>query len=229
MKSVSDLDRREFLVKSGAGIVSLVLVAGCGSDDPSTGTVYTQTTSLPTLVTAETGTTTTETGSTGSTNTGECVETDGDIKGPFYESDAPVGNDLDIHDEKGVRLMVTGLVLDVDCNPIRNAVIELWHADTAGDYDDTATMKYRGQFATDDKGAYWFRSIVPGRYLNGAEFRPAHLHIKIWVDGIELLTTQLYFSGDPYNKNDDWYDVKREMAMTKTTDEWTSTFDFVVD
>lgn len=228
MKPVSEFDRREFLAKSGAGIASLLLVAGCGSDAPATETTLTTLATTETGSTTETGTTT-ETGSTTSTNTGECVETDGDIKGPFYESDAPVGNDLDIHDEKGVRLMVTGLVLDVDCNPIPNATIELWHADTAGDYDDTATMKYRGQFATDDKGAYWFRSIVPGRYLNGAEFRPAHLHIKIWVDGIELLTTQLYFSGDPYNKNDHWYDVKREMAMTKTTDEWTSTFDFVVD
>ena len=229
MKPVSEFDRRAFLAKSGAGIVSLVLLPGCGSDEPTTGTVYTKTTSLPTLVTEETGTVTSETGMATSTNTSACAETDADIEGPFYESDAPIGNDLDIHDEKAVKLMVTGLVLDVDCNPISNAVIELWHSDAAGDYDDTDSMKYRGQFSTDKKGAYWFRTIVPGRYLNGDEYRPAHLHVKIWVGGKELLTTQLYFSGDPYNKNDAWYDVKREMAMTKPTDEWTSSFDFVVD
>ena len=228
MKPVSEFDRRAFLAKSGAGIVSLVLLPGCGSDEPSTQTTPTTTATRETGVLTETSTTT-ETGTTTTTNTSACAETDADIEGPYYESDAPIGNDLDIHDETAVKLMVTGLVLDVDCNPIPNAVIELWHADVAGDYDDTAAMKYRGQFSADKKGAYWFRTIVPGRYLNGDEYRPAHLHVKIWVGGKELLTTQLYFSGDPYNKNDAWYDVKREMAMTKTTDEWTSSFDFVVD
>ena len=29
-------------------------------------------------------------------------------------------------------------------------------------------------------------------------YRPSHFHVKVWVDGIERLTTQLYFEGDPY-------------------------------
>jgi len=41
-----------------------------------------------------------------------------------------------------------------------------------------------------------------GRYLNGTEYRPAHIHLKVWVGGVERLTTQIYFEGDPYLESD---------------------------
>jgi protocatechuate 3,4-dioxygenase beta subunit len=56
--------------------------------------------------------------------------------------------------------------------------------------------------ATDSAGAYSFHSLVPGFYLNGPTYRPAHIHVKLWVAGAELLTTQLYFRDDPYNATD---------------------------
>jgi protocatechuate 3,4-dioxygenase beta subunit len=32
--------------------------------------------------------------------------------------------------------------------------------------------------------------------------RPAHIHLKVHRRGYEELTSQMYFSDDPYNKND---------------------------
>ena len=41
-----------------------------------------------------------------------------------------------------------------------------------------------------------FESIYPGKYLNGSEYRPAHIHFKITPPSYPALTTQLYFQGD---------------------------------
>ena len=132
-----------------------------------------------------------------------CVQTDDNIEGPFYVSDAPIRSELDLYGDTGTGVTVSGRVLDADCNPIAGAVLEVWHADPSGGYDNTsAEMRYRGQMATDSAGAYSFHSLVPGFYLNGPTYRPAHIHVKLWVAGAELLTTQLYFRDDPYNAGD---------------------------
>ena len=75
-----------------------------------------------------------------------------------------------------------------------------WHADSGGAYDlDSPEMKYYGQLAADETGFYRFKTILPGAYATGADdYRPKHYHIKIWVNGEQRLTTQLYFKDDPF-------------------------------
>jgi protocatechuate 3,4-dioxygenase beta subunit len=52
---------------------------------------------------------------------------------------------------------------------------------------------------TDTLGRYRFETILPGRYGDSAGIRPAHIHAKVLTpQGNALLTTQLYFAGDPY-------------------------------
>ncbi len=152
-----------------------------------------------------------ETGSGGAA----CELTPEDIEGPFYRPEIPVGGNLDLHGDEGVALRIEGQVLGEDCMPIEGAVVEIWHAtpvapgaepgDVLATYDDTAEYRYYGQVATDASGAYAFDTLQPGWYLNGAEFRPAHVHVKVWVRGVERLTSQLYFAGDPFNDDDPWY------------------------
>ena len=145
---------------------------------------------------------------------GSCSITGDDIEGPFYISDAPVRSDLDTWGDEGLRIRLSGVIQSTDCIPLAGAVIEIWHADDEGAYDnDSADMRYRGQQATDSEGRYAFETLVPGRYLNGGTYRPAHIHVKIWVDGVERLTTQLYFDDDPYNEGDAWYEASRSMAI----------------
>lgn len=159
-----------------------------------------------------------------------CPRTNTDIEGPFYVSDAPVRADLDTWDDPGLKIALSGVLTDQDCTPLAGAVIEIWQADDEGGYDnESADMRYRGQQATDAQGRYAFTTIMPGRYLNGAEYRPAHIHVKIWVDGVERLTTQLYFEGDPYNDIDAWFDPARAMAIDDHGDGTAScTYDFAL-
>ena len=50
---------------------------------------------------------------------------------------------------------------------------------------------------TDEHGRYAYTTIVPGHYLNGVQYRPAHIHLKASAAAHAPLTTQLYFAGDP--------------------------------
>ncbi|MEM6296542.1 MAG: hypothetical protein AAGA54_35075 [Myxococcota bacterium] len=144
-----------------------------------------------------------------------CERTPEDIEGPFYRPEIPIGSNLDLHGDDGVALRIEGQVLGEDCMPIAGAVVEIWHAtpvapkaepgDVLATYDDTADYRYYGQVATAADGSYAFDTLRPGWYLNGADFRPAHIHVKVWVRGVERLTSQLYFEGDPFNDEDPWY------------------------
>ena len=89
-------------------------------------------------------------------------------------------------------------------DPTTVAAEDLRPSDTVG-YDNTSTeKKYYGQFATDSEGRYSMHTKKPGWYLNGGVFRPSHIHVKVYVGGIEQLTTQLYFEGDPFIPGDPW-------------------------
>ncbi|MEO0600106.1 MAG: hypothetical protein AAF211_01650, partial [Myxococcota bacterium] len=163
------------------------------------------------------------------TGTPTCDETGDDIEGPFWVEGVPIRNDLDLHGDPGPRLSFEGVVRDaLTCVPLADAVVEIWHADPAGDYDGAADGKYRGQTRTDADGAYRFETLVPGRYLNGPQFRPAHVHVKVWVEGVERLTTQLYFANDPYNDDDPWFDPDRIVADLDDGDLVEGMFDLVV-
>ena len=50
-----------------------------------------------------------------------------------------------------------------DCQPIAGAVMDFWHCDDAGVYDN-AGFRYRGHQFTDASGAYRLRTIRPGKY-----------------------------------------------------------------
>lgn len=156
-----------------------------------------------------------------------CVDTEADIEGPFYRAGAPERDDLASPGDTGNPLRLSGRVLDADgCTPVAGAIVDVWHADPAGMYDnDSPEWRYRGRVATSSEGRWQLRTLEPGRYLNGPRYRPAHVHVKVWVGGVERLTTQLYFPGDPYNAEDPWYTP--DLEVTRTGD-GTATFDFAV-
>jgi protocatechuate 3,4-dioxygenase beta subunit len=130
-----------------------------------------------------------------------CTPTAANIEGPFFKPDAPRRAVLAAAGDPGRPLVVEGRLLDGACRPLPGATIEVWHADHRGGYDLDG-FGHRGHLVTGDDGSYRFDSIVPGRYLNGRQYRPAHIHLKIHARGHESLTTQLYFEGDPYNDVD---------------------------
>ena len=174
----------------------------------------------------------------------ECAPTSRDITGPFWREGIPVRQNFDQYGDPGQKLALSGIVQDVRCQPIANAVIEMWHATPSlvpanelsrgdsVDYDRTSeTYRYYGQFATNAQGEYAMSTKKPGWYLNGPNFRPSHIHVKIYVNQVESLTTQLYFEGDPFISGDPWASVapRRAVALqTSSNGDLSGTFNFTV-
>ena len=136
----------------------------------------------------------------------DCDQSTEDLygQGPFYTANAPSiqNNQLADISEVGTRIIISGQVYNLEClEVIPNTEIDIWHANDAGDYDNIG-YNLRGKTMTNSQGFYVFESIKPGLYLNGATFRPSHIHFKITPPGFNTLITQLYFQGDPYIPTD---------------------------
>jgi catechol 1,2-dioxygenase len=157
------------------------------------------------------------------------------IEGPYYIPDAPAqpwdGTIPMRSDEPGTPLEFTGQVRAVDGTPLGGALVELWQADDLGFYSQFAPglpeWNLRGSFTANENGDYSISTIQPAPYqipTDGAcgqliaaagwhAWRPAHLHLKVSAPGHQLLTTQLYFPGDPHNGDDIAGAVKPELML----------------
>ena len=151
------------------------------------------------------------------------------IEGPFYRGGAPHRSVLAVPDDEGERLHLVGSVISTRCEPLSGAVVDVWQANARGAYDnDSDRFRFRGVMTTDAHGRYDLRTIIPGRYLNGDRYRPAHIHIKVRAAGMRVLTTQLYFEGDPYNDGDPFIATSLIMPLARARDATQARFDFVL-
>jgi protocatechuate 3,4-dioxygenase beta subunit len=80
------------------------------------------------------------------------------------------------------------------CRPVKNAAVDIWHADAAGVYSGfgsgaSSRTFMRGIQRTDARGLAEFRTVYPGWY----EGRTVHIHVKVHVGGNVVHTGQLYF------------------------------------
>lgn len=149
------------------------------------------------------------------------------IEGPFYKSGAPHRAILATSKDRGVPFAVSGLVMGTDCKPLAGADLDIWQADASGAYDNDG-FRFRGALTTDAQGRWQLRTIIPGRYLNGSQYRPAHIHVKVRAKDRAELTTQLYFAGDPYNAKDPWIVESLIMKHREVGGIRRARFDFVI-
>jgi protocatechuate 3,4-dioxygenase beta subunit len=140
----------------------------------------------------------------------DCITTN-DILGPFYRSNAPERNDLLVKGVDGDVIDISGTVFNEDCTtPLAGAKVEIWHCDTDGNYDnDTAEYRHRATSYADSDGTYSFKTIIPGKYLNGRLYRPAHIHFRVSDKNHQELISQIYFQGDPHIEEDPWASRKK--------------------
>jgi protocatechuate 3,4-dioxygenase beta subunit len=95
----------------------------------------------------------------------------------------------------GAPLLLRTFVLDAStCRPIRNAVVDIWHADAGGVYSGfgqgaSNRTFMRGIQRTNAKGLAQFRTVYPGWYQG----RTVHIHVKVHLGGNVVHTGQLYF------------------------------------
>lgn len=119
-------------------------------------------------------------------------------EGPFYTNNPPLKEDgiIASKSEEGQRIRITGRVTNLDCSEILSGtIVDVWHANNAGQYDNVG-YNLRGKIIANEQGFYMFETILPGKYLNGSQYRPSHIHFKITPPGYPTLITQLYFEGD---------------------------------
>ena len=145
------------------------------------------------------------------------------IEGPLYVAGAPLADGearLDDGTEQGETLFMSGRVLGVEGRPVPGALVEVWHANTRGNYSffDKSQSPYnlRRGIQTDAEGRYRFRSIMPSGYgvvpggatdillhqLGRHGQRPAHIHFFVSAPGYAHLTTQINIADDPLLHDD---------------------------
>jgi protocatechuate 3,4-dioxygenase beta subunit len=133
--------------------------------------------------------------------TASCVDADeptpSQTEGPYFTPNSPERWRFLEPDMKGTPILLTGIVLTQRCVPITGAMVELWHANDAGEYDNKG-YRLRGHQFTDDRGVYRFSTIVPGLYPG----RTRHFHLKFQAPNQSVLTTQFYFPNEPTNEHD---------------------------
>ncbi len=122
--------------------------------------------------------------------------TPSDTEGPFYKAGAPQRASLVEAESKAEKLVLTGVAYSAHCKPLAGVVLDFWHADERGGYDN-AGFRYRGVVITDAQGRYQLETNLPPPYFG----RPRHIHVKAKRPGGSVLTTQLYFPGDSHRQN----------------------------
>lgn len=144
-------------------------------------------------------------------------------EGPFYKPRSPLRADLR-GELKGRPVELSGLVLTRSCRPVANALVDLWHADAQGEYDNRGN-RGRGHLFTDADGRYLFRTIQPAFYPG----RTRHYHVKVQGAGRPVLTTQLYFPDEPQNARDGLFRRELLMRVAESSGALAARFDFVLD
>ena len=145
------------------------------------------------------------------------------IEGPLYVEGAPLSQGfarLDDGSDNGEALFMQGYVRDEAGRPLAGAVVDVWHANTLGNYShfDASQQQFnlRRRIETDQSGRYAFRSVMPRGYstppggsaealmhaLGRHGHRPAHVHFFVSAPGKRHLTTQINIEGDAYLHDD---------------------------
>jgi catechol 1,2-dioxygenase len=149
--------------------------------------------------------------------------TECNCEGPFYVPGAPrleLPYVLRKREEDGETLRFSGTVRSLDGSPLAGALLDVWQANGNKEYSfvhpGVPEYNLRGQFPADGEGRFEFETVVPSPYtvphtgatgqllaaLGWVPWRPAHVHFKITHPDAQMLTTQIYFEGDPWIDED---------------------------
>jgi len=147
------------------------------------------------------------------------TQTPAATEGPYYPTrsmrPADIDNDLvkvmgSVKEAGGEVITLKGQILDKQDQPIDGLRIEIWQCDVNGKYlhtGDSQNLKYDtgfqgfGHDISGPNGAYSFRTILPTTYPG----RTPHIHVKVFDETRELLTTQFYLQNHEGNQRDRLY------------------------
>lgn len=145
-------------------------------------------------------------------------------EGPYFKTNSPERTSLLEKDFSGRKLIVKGRVISTRREPVAKALLDFWHADAKGDYDNDG-FRFRGHEFADSDGKYTMETILPGLYPG----RTRHIHLKVQAPHKRVLTTQIYFPGEKMNAKDSIFNKVLLVKFEKHKDHDVATFDFVLN
>jgi protocatechuate 3,4-dioxygenase beta subunit len=177
-----------------------------------------------------------------------------EITGPVYGHERVGELDHDLTRQRegeplGERMILHGRVLDGDGRPVRNTLVELWQANSAGRYNHDVdrhpapldpNFYGAGRCMTDDEGRYRFITVKPGAYPwrnHENAWRARHIHVSLFGPAFATrLVTQVYFPGDPLFYQDPIFHSVRDAKarermisdfdLSETVPEWALAYEF---
>ena len=166
------------------------------------------------------------------TPTPECGDEDeptpAETEGPFFKPRSPERSSLLEPGLKGTRLDLSGRVYGRNCAPLAAALLDFWHADDRGVYDN-AGFRLRGHQYTDAQGRYRLSTILPGVYTG----RTRHIHVRVQPASAagpgRVLTTQLYFPGEQRIGSDGLFRGELLMSLDANASPQQGRFHFLLD
>jgi protocatechuate 3,4-dioxygenase beta subunit len=144
--------------------------------------------------------------------------------GPFFKPRSPERRSLIEPGIQGTKIILDGRVLSTRCKPVEKALVDFWQADASGEYDNSG-FRLRGHQFTDAAGKFRLETIVPGLYPG----RTRHFHVRVQAPNRPVLTTQLYFPGEPENKRDGIFNPKLVMVVRDGAGAKAANFGFVLN
>ena len=160
--------------------------------------------------------------------------TSSSVLGPFHITNSPplpIGGDMKRHYD-GEVLLATGVVQDMDGNPIEGATLDIWQTAPNGLYssqdEEQDTYSFHGIQTTGADGRYAFTTVKPVSYtvptdgpvgdiLNATgrhPWRPSHLHFIVKAPGFRTLVSEVFPDDDPYLDQDTVFGVRDDLVMS---------------
>lgn len=135
--------------------------------------------------------------------------TEGTVLGPFHTLTAAhmSNGESMIDDPNGEPCLIVGTLKDSAGKPISGCKIDIWEADSLGNYDvqrpDFTTPDGRCVMHSDERGDFWIKAVLPVSYAIPADgpvgqllrllhrhpMRPAHIHFMFEKPGFDHLVT----------------------------------------
>jgi protocatechuate 3,4-dioxygenase beta subunit len=110
----------------------------------------------------------------------------------------------------GDRIVVGGRILDTSGHPVTGNLVEIWQANSAGRYVDSAdqygapvdpNFTGAGRCLTDRNGSYRFLTIMPEDRSDA--WHPPHIHFSVMGKALtQRLITRMYFPENPLLNED---------------------------
>ncbi len=144
--------------------------------------------------------------------------------GPFFKPESPLRTSLVEAGASRDAMMLSGRVLSTSCKPVTGALIDFWHCDAQGNYDNRG-YRFRGYQFADDDGRFSLQTAVPGLYPG----RTRHFHVIVQAPNRRPLTTQLYFPGERLNERDFLFSPALVMNVSGDSAPMRAQFDFVLN